>query len=206
MAGASKSQEYYLDENHCQKIVTALSNLIAKLLSKVSLLAVRVMNEQYDPRTKSFINEQLTGSDYVVSPIQDLTTAEAFRQRWEQDITSRFREARARFPEFFPCFELRDNPQTGLQYSIHFQPLTGHAKALIQFAPQFPHQKEFKPIEQLWNEVGQSELDILFERVPTQLKLKPPKQLWSARWSKLMLRVGSFRKIRFPASIASNLD
>ncbi|MBE9125955.1 MULTISPECIES: hypothetical protein [unclassified Coleofasciculus] len=97
---------------------------------------------------------------------------------WEKDIYNRFRESKKRFPEFFPCFKLKNHPVAGLCYSIHFQPLTQHAQALIGNAPRFPHQEEFKPIEKLWNEFGQSELDILFEHFPTQLALKPPKPEW----------------------------
>ena len=111
----------------------------------------------------------------------------SYQQRWEGEIANRFREAKKRFPEFFPCFELLESPGTGLQYSIHFEPLTGHAKALTEQTPLFPHQKEFKPIEKLWHEDGSSELDILFERFPTQLALLPPKQPWGTRLWELLL-------------------
>lgn len=109
-----------------------------------------------------------------------------YQQRWEREIASRFRESKKRFPEFFPCFELLERPGHGLQYSIHFEPLTGHAKALIEQTPLFPHQKNFKPIEKLWQD-GSSELDILFNRFPTQLVLLPPRQSWGERMWKLLL-------------------
>jgi len=113
-------------------------------------------------------------------------------QRWEQEIYHRFREAKKRFPEFFPCFELKPSI-TGLQYSIHFQPLTKHAEALISNNPFFPHHEEFKPIEQLWCN-GQSELDILFASFPTQLALEPPKKVvLGLQWRENLL--GFLKKI-----------
>ena len=111
----------------------------------------------------------------------------AYQQRWEEEVYSCFREAKKRFPEFFPCFELLESRGKGLQYSIHFEPLTGHAKALTNQTPIFPHKKEFKPIEKLWHSDGSSELDIIFERFPTQLALLPPKQPWGTRWLQLLL-------------------
>lgn len=110
----------------------------------------------------------------------------AYQQRWEREIASRFRESKKRFPEFFPCFELLERPGHGLQYSIHFEPLTEHAKALIEQTPFFPHQKNFKPIEKLWQD-GSSELDILFNRFPTQLALLPHRQSWKERMWELLL-------------------
>lgn len=112
----------------------------------------------------------------------------AYQQRWEREIASRFRESKKRFPEFFPCFELLECSGYGLQYSIHFEPLTGHAKALIEQTPLFPYQKNFKPIEKLWQD-GSSELDIVFNRFPTQLALLPPKQSWGERMWELLLGV-----------------
>ena len=111
----------------------------------------------------------------------------SYQQRWESEIANRFREAKKRFPEFFPCFELLEIPGKGLQYSIHFEPLTEHAKELSEQTPLFPRHKEFKPIEKLWHSDGSSELDILFERFPTQLALLPPKQPWETRWWQLLL-------------------
>ncbi|WP_233222523.1 hypothetical protein [Chroococcidiopsis sp. CCALA 051] len=110
-----------------------------------------------------------------------------FHQRWEQEIYNRFREARRRFPEFFPCFEIKENPITGLQYSIYFKPLTKYAQKLACNAPLFPYQEEFKPIEQLWNENGQSELELIFNRFPTQSALKPPQPAWRSGWGKFFL-------------------
>ncbi|MEQ9552773.1 MAG: hypothetical protein RIM23_24555 [Coleofasciculus sp. G3-WIS-01] len=104
---------------------------------------------------------------------------EITRKRWERDIYSRFQEARERFPEFFPCFELKNYPVNGLYYSIHFKPLTQYAKRLTRHTADFPHTEQFKPIEMLWNEYGKSELDILFESFPTQRALKPAKLGWA---------------------------
>lgn len=160
------------------------------------------MSEPRDPR--SLINEQLVGIDHITIPIKDLTVGVLggevvfrfdpnnaslvfYHQRWEQEIYNRFREARKRFPEFFPCFELKYNPVEGLQYSIHFKPLTEHASSLTRNAPLFPHHQEFKPIERLWHSDGQSELDIIFDHFPTQLALDPPKQPWGARLWELLL-------------------
>lgn len=112
----------------------------------------------------------------------------AYQQRWEREIASRFRESKKRFPEFFPCFELLECPGHKLQYSIHFEPLTGHAKALIEQTPLFPYQKNFKPIEKLWQD-GSSELDIIFNQFPTQLALLPPRQSWRERMRELLLGV-----------------
>lgn len=119
-----------------------------------------------------------------------------YQQRWQREIASRFQESKKRFPEFFPCFELLDNQQ-GLQYSIHFEPLTGHAKALTEQTPLFPHQKDFKPIDKLWQENGSSELDVLFERFPTQLTLLPPKQSWGTRmWELFLVLVNQAMELR----------
>lgn len=112
----------------------------------------------------------------------------SYYRRWKQEIYSRFQEARKRFPEFFPCFELKFNPE-GLEYSIHFKPLTKHAEDLTCHAPLFPIHKKFKPIEQLWSEDGQSELDIIFKRFPTQLTLKPHKEQWGTQLWKLIVEL-----------------
>lgn len=109
-----------------------------------------------------------------------------YLQRWEQDIYNRFNEARKRYPEFFPCFELKESVH-GLQYAIYFKPLTQHAKTLVSNALLFPHYQQFKSIEQLWQENGQSELDIIFERFPTQLALKLPRKSWRAQCKQLFL-------------------
>jgi hypothetical protein len=106
--------------------------------------------------------------------IDDIT-----RKRWERDIYNRFKEARERFPEFFPCFEIRNYPVNRLYYSIHFKPLTQYAERLTRHTPDFPHTETFKPIEMLWDEGGKSELDRLFARFPTQRSLKPAKQNWA---------------------------
>ena len=162
------------------------------------------MSEPRDPR--SLINEQLVGIDQITIPLQDLSMGVVgdevvfrvdpnnaslvfYYQRWKQEIYNRFREARKRFPEFFPCFELKYNLVEGLQYSIHFKPLTEHAKALTRLAPLFPHHEEFKPIERLWHSDGRSELDIIIEHFPTQLALEPPKQPWGTRLWELLLRL-----------------
>jgi len=108
------------------------------------------------------------------------------QQRWELEIASRFHEAKKRFPEFFPCFELLEIPRH-LLYSIHFQPLTGHANTLIEQNPTFPHQKLFKPIEKLWGEDGINDLDRLWLKFPTQLSLSPPKPSWTTKFGKLLL-------------------
>lgn len=105
-----------------------------------------------------------------------------YRQRWEEEIYNRFREAKKRFPEFFPCFELKEF-QGGLQYSIHFQPLTERAKILATNNPVFPSKEQFKPIQQLWCN-GKSELDILFASFPTQLALKSIKVSREVGWWK----------------------
>ena len=122
----------------------------------------------------------------------DNTSLGFYHQLWQQDIDKRFQEARKRFPEFFPCFELKFNMVEGLQYSIYFKPLTKHAEALTCNAPLFPNHEEFKPIEQLWNENGQSELDVIFECFPTQLALKPLKP-WRVQWWKSALKLVTFR-------------
>lgn len=109
-----------------------------------------------------------------------------YLQCWEQDIYNSFKEARKRYPEFFPCFELKESLQ-GLQYTIYFKPLTQHAKTLVGNALLFPYQPQFKPIEQLWQENGQSELDMIFERFPTQLALKLPKKSWKVQCKQLFL-------------------
>lgn len=140
------------------------------------------MIDQCDP--KRLVNKQLAGTAYITIPDASLV---AYQQRWEREIASRFREAKKRFPEFFPSFELLESPGKGLQYSIHFEPLTEHSKALIDQTPLLPHHKEFKPIEQLWQEDGSSELDILFERFPTQLALLPPKKPWGTRSWELLV-------------------
>lgn len=114
------------------------------------------------------------------------TTDFFYRQRWEREIYNRFKEARKRYPEFFPCFELKESLQ-GLQYAIYFKPLTQYAKILTSKALHFPQQQQFKPIEQLWQENGQSELDIIFERFPTQLALKLPRKSWRAQCKQLFL-------------------
>lgn len=111
-----------------------------------------------------------------------------YRQCWEQDIYNRFKEARNRYPEFFPCFELKESLQ-GLQYTIYFKPLTQNAKTLADNALFFPYQQQFKPIEQLWQENGQSELDMIFERFPTQLALKLPKKSWKVQCKQLFLEL-----------------
>lgn len=128
----------------------------------------------------------------TVQGLETTTTADntflvSYRQRWEQEIYNRFQEARQRYSEFFPCFELKEDPVEGLQYSIHFKPLTQYAKTLVYNAPLFPRREEFKPIEQLWNEDGQSQLDIIFERFPTQSALKLPKEPWASRCRELFL-------------------
>jgi catechol 2,3-dioxygenase-like lactoylglutathione lyase family enzyme len=114
-----------------------------------------------------------------------------YQQRWELEIVSRFHEAKKRFPEFFPCFELLEIPQQRLLYSIHFQPLTGRANTLVEQNPTFPHQKLFKSIEKLWEEDGINDLDRLFLKYPTQLSLLPPKPLWTTKFSKLLLEFSS---------------
>ncbi len=125
----------------------------------------------------------------------DNTPLSFYHQRWKQEIYNRFREARKRFPEFFPCFELKYNLVEGLQYSIYFKPLTRYAETLTCNAPLFPNHKEFKPIKQLWNENGQSELDIIFERFPTQLALKPLKAPWWKTALKLVNQGLDFKHI-----------
>ncbi|MDY6785167.1 MAG: hypothetical protein SW833_21920 [Cyanobacteriota bacterium] len=70
---------------------------------------------------------------------------------------------------------MRYDLRQGLQYSIYFHPLTQHATFLLQSTADFPHRPHFKPIAQLWDESGQSELDRLFTRFPTQLTLEPDK-------------------------------
>lgn len=107
-----------------------------------------------------------------------------YRQLWEQKISQRFQEARQRYPEFFPCFELKESVK-GLQYSIYFKPLTQYAQTLASNTSVFPHYQTFKPIEQLWQEDGQSELDRVFERFPTQIALELPKEPWGARCKQL---------------------
>ncbi len=118
-------------------------------------------------------------ADELLKFIQVQNINDAFislcRRRWQQEIYNRFREARQRFPEFFPCFELRETLDAKLEYSIHFQPLTKYAKVICSKNPLFPHSEEFKPIEQLWNSEGKSQLDIIFEHYPTQLALRPDK-------------------------------
>ena len=146
-----------------------------------------------------FINRQQVEIDQIIIPVDDIIMTEAYCQRWQQDIYSRFRETKKRFPEFFPCFELKYDLAARLQYSIHFQPLTGHATALIQSRSDFPHQEKFKPIEQLWDASGQSELDELFERFPTQLALNPPKPSLiklCQEWLKKTFSTLKFRKVK----------
>lgn len=109
-------------------------------------------------------------------------------QRWEQDIYNHFKEAKKRYPEFFPCFELRESLH-GLQYAIYFKPLTQHAKTLVSNVLLFPHYQQFKSIEQLWQENGQSELDTIFERFPIQLALKLPRKSWRAQCKQLFLEL-----------------
>jgi len=127
------------------------------------------------PRTKQ---QSLTADDLLnFEQTQNISTTfiSLCRRRWQQEVYNRFREARKRFPEFFPCFDLRENSDGKLEYSIHFKPLTKYAKGLLVDNPLFPHNEEFKPIEELWNSQGKSQLDIIFERYPTQLELKVSK-------------------------------
>lgn len=142
------------------------------------------------------LQKPISGVNQIALPTTNLTLAEQFRvsshtslifyhQRWQQEIYSRFQEARKRFPEFFPCFELKYSPE-GLEYSIHFKPLTRHAEDLTCQAPLFSTHEEFKPIEQLWSEDGQSELDIIFERFPTQLALQSRKEQWGQLWKSIV--------------------
>ena len=112
-----------------------------------------------------------------------------YHQRWQQEVYKRFQESKKRFPEFFPCFELKYSLVAGLQYSIHFKPLTKHAEDLSCNAPLFPTYEEFKPIEQLWNEDGQSTLDIIFENFPTQLTLMPLDQQSETKWWKSVVEL-----------------
>jgi|UPI00058505C3 hypothetical protein len=125
----------------------------------------------------------------------DITSLNFFRQRWEQEIYNRFREARQRFPEFFPCFEIKEDPLAGLQYSIYFKPLTKSAQKLACNAPLFPYQEEFKPIKQLWNENGQSELEIIFDRFPTQSALKPSQAGWRWGWKSFLGLINQGREL-----------
>lgn len=112
-----------------------------------------------------------------------------YRQLWEQQVCQRFQEARQRYPEFFPCFELKEDSVKGLQYSIYFKPLTQYAKNLVENASLFPHYQAFEPIEQLWQEDGQSKLDKIFARFPTQTALQPPRKPWGAQCKQLFLGV-----------------
>jgi hypothetical protein len=132
----------------------------------------------------------LSEMDVVMLSVKDLQQAQRLRDRWQRDIYNRFREAKKRFPEFFPCFELRYDVREGLQYSIYFHPLTQHATVLLQLAADFPDRPHFKPIARLWDESGRSELDNLFARFPTQLALEsfqpsPVERIWELlkNWS-----------------------
>lgn len=130
------------------------------------------------PKFPLYTNQSLVANELLKSK-QTQNINDAFislcRRRWQQEIYNRFREARQRFPEFFPCFELRETLDAKLEYSIHFQPLTKYAKVISSKNPLFPDSEEFKPIEQLWNSEGKSQLDIIFEHYPTQLALKAHK-------------------------------
>ncbi|PPS39856.1 hypothetical protein [Chroococcidiopsis sp. TS-821] len=159
-------------------------------LSNMSLLRISTQGNQpyqntlfspfFAPLPKfPLYTQQPLSADGLLKFIQIQNINNAFislcRRRWQQEIYNRFQEARQRFPEFFPCFELRETLDAKLEYSIHFQPLTQYAKVISSNNPLFPHSEEFKPIEQLWNSEGKSQLDIIFEHYPTQLALRPHK-------------------------------
>ncbi|AFZ28909.1 hypothetical protein Glo7428_0300 [Gloeocapsa sp. PCC 7428] len=130
------------------------------------------------PKFSLYAQQPLSADELLkAKQIQNINNAfvSLCRRRWQQEIYNRFRESRQRFPEFFPCFELRETLDAKLEYSIHFQPLTKYAKVISSNNPLFPNSEEFKPIEQLWNSEGKSQLDIIFEHYPTQLALKSHK-------------------------------
>jgi len=131
----------------------------------------------------SYLSEEITNSSSRLYQ----TYLIYHRQRWESEIVSRFHEAKKRFPEFFPCFELLEIPKQRLLYSIYFQPLTERANTLIEQNPTFPHEKLFQPIEKLWGEDGLDDLDRLFLNFPTQLSLLLPKPAWTTKFGKLLL-------------------
>lgn len=149
-----------------------------------------------DPSSKllAYTKQQPFTADDLLKSEQTQNINTAFislcRRRWQQEVYNRFREARQRFPEFFPCFELRENSEE-LEYSIYFKPLTKYAQGLLLNNPLFPHNQEFKPIKELWNSEGKSQLDIIFEHYPTQLALKTSK--------------GALRKLNLQALIQVNV-
>lgn len=141
----------------------ALSNLV----NRHQTLPLSLSNYRQQPKTKSILpigishsllkhshwvfrsKEELAGWQLILAFNANRTSWRFYHQRWEQEVYNRFQEARKRFPEFFPCFDLKYDLIEGLQYSIHFKPLTKHAEALISNAPLFPIQEKFKPIKQL---------------------------------------------------------
>jgi len=154
------------------------------------------LSPNFLPSTKQ---QPLTANDLLKSIAQTQNINNAFIslycKRWQQEVYNRFREARRRFPEFFPCFELRENSDAKLEYSIHFQPLTKYAKVLSSNNPLFPDREEFKPIEQLWNSEGKSQLDIIFEYYPTQLALKASKvPSWKLQLQELIQLIQEYVK------------
>ena len=78
-------------------------------------------------------------------------------------------EAQSRYPDFDLVLQTRQTP-LGWEYSIHFQALASAPK--VQPGPLFSLQPFWYPIEMLWREYGQSELDYLFSIYPDQYSFR----------------------------------
>lgn len=93
---------------------------------------------------------------------------------WET-VLSRYEEARWRYPDFLPIFNLRESYK-GTEYSIQFIPDEEKARELGKVIEElgikgFPVNAEWKPIEMLPTHLG-SELDLIFDRFPDQTALE----------------------------------
>jgi hypothetical protein len=78
-------------------------------------------------------------------------------------------EAKSRYPDFDLVLQTRQTP-LGWEYSIHFQVLASAPK--VKPGALFSLQPFWYPIELLWREYGQSELDYLFSIYPDQYSFR----------------------------------
>jgi hypothetical protein len=78
-------------------------------------------------------------------------------------------EAKSRYPDFDLVLQTRQTP-LGWEYSIHFQTLASAPK--VKPGALFSLQPSWYPIELLWREYGQNELDYLFSIYPDQYSFR----------------------------------
>lgn len=93
---------------------------------------------------------------------------------WET-VIDRYEEAKWRYPDFLPIFNLRESYK-GTEYSIHFIPDEEKGTELRKVIEElgikgFPVSSEWKPIEMLPTHLG-TELDLIFDRFPDQTVLE----------------------------------